>query len=133
MVVNTTVVQHNSTMSREDAQFKLRLAADLRDKIADAAADNGRSLNAEISFRLENSFRPLAELTASEAEVELSFLRRVIRMLDDETGALSKAIEMRRSQLRQCNAAQNETEMDNVEPIAFLRQPVEPKKKQRKK
>lgn len=40
-------------MSREDSQFKLRMPADLRDTIEQAARKNRRSLNAEIISRLE--------------------------------------------------------------------------------
>lgn len=43
-------------MSREDAQFKLRLPEDLRDLVAEAAASNGRSMNAEVVARLTESF-----------------------------------------------------------------------------
>lgn len=43
-------------MSREDAQFKLRLPEDLRDQISEAAARNGRSMNAEVVSRLAASF-----------------------------------------------------------------------------
>lgn len=43
-------------MSREDPQMKLRLPADVRDRIKLAAEQNNRSLNAEILARLEDSF-----------------------------------------------------------------------------
>jgi hypothetical protein len=42
-------------MSREDSQFKLRLPADLREQIEQAAQESKRSLNAEIVARLEES------------------------------------------------------------------------------
>jgi predicted DNA-binding protein len=47
-------------MSREDSQFKLRLPAELREKIEQSAKDAKRSLNAEIVARLEDSAFPHA-------------------------------------------------------------------------
>lgn len=43
-------------MSREDPQLKLRLPSELKDRITKAAAENGRSVNAEILSRLDRSF-----------------------------------------------------------------------------
>lgn len=43
-------------MSREDPQMKIRLPADLKDQIEAAAKDSGRSMNAEIVVRLQDSF-----------------------------------------------------------------------------
>lgn len=43
-------------MSREDPQFRIRLPAELKEKIEGVAKDNGRSLNAEIVHRLATSF-----------------------------------------------------------------------------
>lgn len=42
--------------SRTDPQFKLRLTPELKRELDVAAAKSGRSLNAEILFRLEGSF-----------------------------------------------------------------------------
>ncbi len=53
-------------MSREDAQMKIRLPADLRDQIVAAAEGAKRSLNAEIVARLEQTF------AANDVEIELS-------------------------------------------------------------
>lgn len=39
-----------------DPQFKLRLTPQLKAEIEKAAADSGRSMNAEILLRLEQSF-----------------------------------------------------------------------------
>lgn len=44
-------------MSREDPQMKIRLPADLKDQIETAAKNSGRSMNAEIAARLEQSFK----------------------------------------------------------------------------
>lgn len=51
-------------MSREDPQFRIRLPADLKEKIEESAKDNGRSLNAEIVHRLGLSF--LNDIRADE-------------------------------------------------------------------
>ncbi|HEU5019663.1 MAG TPA: Arc family DNA-binding protein [Pseudolabrys sp.] len=45
-------------MARGDAQFNLRFSDQTRDRIAAAARASGRSMNAEIIFRLEASFSP---------------------------------------------------------------------------
>ncbi|MGE8318343.1 MAG: Arc family DNA-binding protein [Comamonas sp.] len=43
-------------MSREDPQMKIRLPADLKDRIEESAKALGRSMNSEIVGRLEGSF-----------------------------------------------------------------------------
>jgi hypothetical protein len=43
-------------MSREDPQMKIRLPADLKDRIEEMSKQAGRSMNAEIVARLEASF-----------------------------------------------------------------------------
>lgn len=43
-------------MTREDPQLKLRISADLRDRIQASAIRNGRSMNAEIVRVLEAEF-----------------------------------------------------------------------------
>lgn len=43
-------------MSREDPQMKIRLPADLKDQIEASAKEVGRSMNAEIVARLQESF-----------------------------------------------------------------------------
>jgi Arc-like DNA binding domain len=55
-IVNTTVVHYSRAMTREDPQMKIRLPAEMRDRIAAAAEASGRSMNAEIIARLEASF-----------------------------------------------------------------------------
>lgn len=45
-------------MSREDQQMKVRLPADLKQRIEEAAGAARRSLNAEIVARLQESFAP---------------------------------------------------------------------------
>ncbi len=86
-------------MSREDAQFKLRMPAELRSKVEQAAKSAGRSINAELVARLEASYlsedclqlipankaRELSELARSALPNEIR--RRVI-------GAINHAIKM---------------------------------------
>ncbi len=43
-------------MAREDPHFRLRLPADLKARVEEAARASGRSINAEIVQRLEASF-----------------------------------------------------------------------------
>ena len=43
-------------MARTDPQINLRVPADLKKKIELIAVENGRSLNAEVVQRLEQSF-----------------------------------------------------------------------------
>lgn len=49
------MVHDNVYMTREDPQMKLRLPAELKDQLAALAEANGRSLNAEVVVRLEES------------------------------------------------------------------------------
>lgn len=43
-------------MTRTDPHFRLRIPADLKDRVEGAAQKNNRSINAEILSRLEGSF-----------------------------------------------------------------------------
>lgn len=56
-------------MSREDPQLRIRLPVDLKEKIESTAKDNGRSMNAEIVQRLDQSFEkgvPLDKLVSAK-------------------------------------------------------------------
>lgn len=53
-------------MSREDPQLKIRLPADLKERIESASKTEGRSMNAEIIARLENSFDASASFKKAE-------------------------------------------------------------------
>jgi len=56
-------------MASEDVQTNLRLPADLKERLVASAAENNRSLSAEVASRLEQSFRePRAAL---EQQVDL--------------------------------------------------------------
>lgn len=65
-------------MSRDDPQFKLRLPADLKARIDQAAAENRRSINAELVARLEDSFIP-----RSMDDIERDSLSKLERELAD--------------------------------------------------
>jgi len=54
-------------MAREDPQLKLRLTVEMKDRIAEAAKANNRSVNAEIVARLEESFQPASGLPSKDA------------------------------------------------------------------
>ncbi|MDE9447891.1 Arc family DNA-binding protein [Xenorhabdus bovienii] len=43
-------------MSREDPQMKIRVPAELKGKLEEAAGENKRSMNAEVLQRLSQSF-----------------------------------------------------------------------------
>lgn len=47
---------YNEHMSREDPQMKIRLPAELKERIEAEAKANGRSMNAQIVFMLERYF-----------------------------------------------------------------------------
>ena len=44
-------------MARTDPQVNFRIPADLKDKIEQAAINNGRSITGELVIRLEDSFK----------------------------------------------------------------------------
>ena len=51
-------------MSRDDPHFRLRIPEDLKNLVAEAAAENHRSINAEIISRLSRTFEGnLADLS----------------------------------------------------------------------
>ncbi|HBC1013262.1 TPA: Arc family DNA-binding protein [Escherichia coli] len=59
-------------MSREDAQMKIRLPAELKAQLEKAALENKRSMNAEVLHRLKESFNVLVHITYKDSEGELS-------------------------------------------------------------
>lgn len=74
-------------MARDDPKFIVRLPDGMRDRIAEAARANGRSMNAEIVHRLEQSFeqRFINDTMALEIAVLSDTVQRlngVLRMLD---------------------------------------------------
>ncbi|CAE6971634.1 hypothetical protein R69608_07647 [Paraburkholderia nemoris] len=85
-IVNTTVVHDNVDMTREDPQMKLRLPADLKDQLAALAEANGRSLNAEVVVRLEESLGAVGgarkAIQVDEHTLDL-FAEKVGQVLDE--------------------------------------------------
>lgn len=83
-----------ATPTQTDPQFKLRMTADLKAKIEDAAAKNNRSMNAEIVHRLERSFVTDdyagfdSEMLEYQAD-RISSLKKLLSLLPD----LAKEIE----------------------------------------
>lgn len=75
-------------MPRDDPHFRLRVPADLHDRIAGAAKDNSRSMNAEIISRLDASFAPLpAPVSAAieRAREATAYFEQTRKMADDFT------------------------------------------------
>ncbi len=60
-------------MARNEPQMNLRLPADLKDQIEDAAANNKRTLTAEVVARLQDSFQPHHEPLSWPDLVELLY------------------------------------------------------------
>lgn len=56
-------------MSREHQQMRVRLPPELRDSLEQMAKKNGRSMNAEIVYRLQRTFDEDAELAGSGVKV----------------------------------------------------------------
>lgn len=80
------MVHDNVDMTREDPQMKLRLPADLKDQLAALAEANGRSLNAEVVVRLEESLGGAdgAQASARVDEHTLDlFAEKVGQVLDE--------------------------------------------------
>lgn len=59
-------------MTRDINPFGLRMPAALRARLEDSARDSGRSLNAEIVWRLEQTYEMEAEVEATEARYAAS-------------------------------------------------------------
>ena len=55
-------------MARTDPQFNVRMPADLKEKIEEAAKSSGRSINAEIITRLESTLLDQSEDVLLPAE-----------------------------------------------------------------
>lgn len=57
-------------MSREDPHFKLRIPAALKQRVETVAAESGRSMTAEINYRIEASFEIVEKLSAIDAKID---------------------------------------------------------------
>lgn len=57
-------------MAADDPKFIVRMPSDLKARVVEAARANGRSINAEIVYRLEQSVAPTENaLTAAQAVI----------------------------------------------------------------
>ncbi|WP_227061849.1 Arc family DNA-binding protein [Acinetobacter pittii] len=54
--------------NQKEPQYKLRWSEDLRNKITQSAKDHNRSINAEITTRLEKSFEEPTLFNSNDAE-----------------------------------------------------------------
>lgn len=59
-------------MSREDAQMKIRLPAELKASIEAAAAANARTLNSEVVSRLQATFAVHATIDVTLPAIQMS-------------------------------------------------------------
>lgn len=57
-------------MARIDPQINVRVAAEFKKKLEHAAIENGRSLNAEVVHRLEQSFTAQSAKASGEENIE---------------------------------------------------------------
>lgn len=74
-------------MTREDPQMKLRLPAELKEKLAEAAAQSGRSINAEVVSRLAASF------ARGDAEGVVDFLLKETKHLSAKLDLVMRKLE----------------------------------------
>jgi predicted house-cleaning noncanonical NTP pyrophosphatase (MazG superfamily) len=85
------VCEYHSGMSKElppsrtAEQFVVRFPDGMRDRIAEAAKESGRSMNAEIVLRLQRSFDTTTATTA-----ELDDLRTKIQDVVDEVRKIKR-------------------------------------------
>lgn len=77
-------------MSREDAQMKIRLPADLKEKLEKSAVENKRSMNAEVLHRLNSSFVSYEEGVKAYDAARKKMLEVRPDLLEDWNLALKK-------------------------------------------
>ena len=61
-------------MARRDPQFNVRIPAELKQAIEDAAKENNRSINSEIVYRLQQSFENEDEHVPGFKQVEFKMV-----------------------------------------------------------
>ncbi|MEQ1975014.1 Arc family DNA-binding protein [Xenorhabdus sp. SGI240] len=79
-------------MSREDAQMKIRLPAELKEQLEKAAAENKRSMNAEVLQRLAESFGDnfyQGVTTSSDYESKIESIDKKLDTLTDKLSEYS--------------------------------------------
>lgn len=89
------MAEEKSQPNRDSDKFMLRFPDDMRERIADAAAKNGRSMNSEIIARLQASFK---EVQGLKKEQLLLFLNEAIderlELLGQLPSPASKAVDV---------------------------------------
>lgn len=112
-----------ATPKQTDPQFKLRLPANLKDRVEEAAGANNRSMNAEIVARLESSFErhPAAEDLAQAWEVAED-LRQQLKSRLDHINDVVRDYEARYENLTNELQERREKRMDHIERMAALRE-----------
>ncbi|MGN6143429.1 MAG: Arc family DNA-binding protein [Mesorhizobium sp.] len=70
-------------MAREDLHFRLRIPEELKNQIEKAAAENHRSMTAEIVSRLQDSF-----VSLMERDEKMEFLENYVETLERERVSL---------------------------------------------
>ena len=84
-------------MSREDPQMKIRLPADLKDTVENAAKVAGRSMNAEIVARLQASFDSNRldqdSLSTPATQLPPDLLQQLERLFDEKLGGVHAVID----------------------------------------
>jgi hypothetical protein len=80
-------------MTSEDIQTNLRLPADLKERLRQAADTSNRSMNAEVVARLEDSFTAGAAPPVDDKTLDLfadKVAGKVVRALDEREKRRSK-------------------------------------------
>lgn len=95
-------VDHYGGMTREDPPLRIRLPEALKAKVQALAAENHRSMNAEIVSRLEWSIaygdmslnrEPLPAASTSSLEEDVADLQETVGKLKSELQALRRKVE----------------------------------------
>lgn len=77
-------------MAREDPEVRLRLATALKDRIAEAAKANNRSMNSEVVARLEGSFSTEAQVTIVPGNHDVSIHAVAAHVVDEVFAKLAE-------------------------------------------
>lgn len=80
----------NRIAKRSDPQFMTRLPEELHDRLKEAAAASGRSMNSELIVRLEASFSPHQQPGIPSLDAEVS--RVITQHIEHEVKGRLRAI-----------------------------------------
>lgn len=98
---------HTSAMARNDPQVNLRVPAELKRRLDDAARDNRRSLTAEVVARLEASFAG-SESAYDPATSASGLVTRAIEHVCDQPQIVSREEARARLEQLQLNEQQRQ-------------------------